>query len=220
MAVTVTLYETLEVSQRASQEVIKAAYRVLVNKYHPDRHPNDLAIAAKCAKINSAYDTLSDPVKKKQYDATIEQTLYGPYVQPVYKSYTPPQQPPPPPPPPKPVYVCDPKWEKFLAERPDWAKNIIPPDGSWAEKDIPIRQVPGGFTDVRPDLEMWGQQIVRTGQQSSQLYSAIEAELVRTWGYFAEGCGSLTQSLIREVAREWCNRARGIAPHSKVQFGV
>ena len=220
MAVTVTLYETLEVSQRASQEVIKAAYRVLVNKYHPDRHPGDKVAAEKCAAINKAFDTLSDEEKKKQYDATIEQTQYGAYVQPVYKSWTPPQPSSPPPPNPKPTYVYDPKWEKFLAERPNWAKTITPPEGSWAETDIPIRQVVGGFTDVRPDLDLWGRWIIEEGRLVATPWSQVEAEIIRTLSYFADGCGSLTQSLIREVARNWCNRAQGIMPQTKVQFGV
>ncbi len=215
----VTLYETLEVSQRASQEVIKAAYRVLVMKYHPDKHPNDANAAERCAALNKAYETLSDVDKKKQYDSTIDHTTYQ---SPTYKSYTPPQPfyQPPPPPNPKPAYVFDPKWEKFLSSRPDWAKKITPPAGSWAEADIPVRQVPGGFTDVRPDLEIWGTWLIQEGRSTAKTWTEIEQEIVRTLSYFADGCGSLTQSLIREVARDLCNKAQGIRPQSKVQFGI
>lgn len=228
MAVPITLYETLEVSQRASAEVIKAAYRVLVNKYHPDRHPGDKEAAEKCALINKAYDTLSDAIKKKEYDATLQPPAYSQpmysqqssNIRPTYKSWRPPQPPPPPPPPPKPDYVFDPKWEKFLAERPDWAKTIVPPVGSWAETDVPVRQLPGGFTDVRPDLEVWCRQLIHAGRSADVTFRAIEQEIVRTWEYSADGCGSLTRSLIREAVSDRVRTAQGIHPHSKVQFGV
>jgi curved DNA-binding protein CbpA len=54
-------YDTLEVHPRASQEVIRAAYRSLMQRYHPDRNPGDVAAAARAASIAQAYDVLSDP---------------------------------------------------------------------------------------------------------------------------------------------------------------
>lgn len=55
-------YETLGVNENASQDEIKAAYRELVKKYHPDRYQNnplaDLA-AEKMRDINEAYDMLT-----------------------------------------------------------------------------------------------------------------------------------------------------------------
>jgi hypothetical protein len=215
-----TLYETLEVSQRASPEVIKAAYRVLVRKYHPDLHPNSTVAAEKCSAINKAYETLSDVTKKTQYDATLEQPVQSVYQAPTYKSYTPPQPVYQPSPPPTPKYVFDPKWEKFISKRPDWAQTITPPEGSWADTDVPIRQVLGGFVDVRPDLALWSRWIMNEGRQKGKAWSEIDTEIVRTLVYFADGCGSLTQSLIREVVKDWCNQAQGIRPQTKVQFGV
>ena len=55
-----TLYEILEVSENASNEVIEKAYKVLVKKYHPDlQKPEDKEKAeAKMIQIYEAYDTL------------------------------------------------------------------------------------------------------------------------------------------------------------------
>ncbi len=61
-------YETLEISFGASQAVISAAYRVLSNKYHPDKNNGDKKFENIMADINVAYETLSDPVKKEIYD--------------------------------------------------------------------------------------------------------------------------------------------------------
>lgn len=59
------LYETLGVSQDASDSDIKKAYRSLSLKYHPDREGGD---TQKFQEISSAYEVLSDPAKKGQYD--------------------------------------------------------------------------------------------------------------------------------------------------------
>jgi hypothetical protein len=218
----ITLYDTLEVSRQASPEVIRAAYKVLVRKYHPDTHAGDLKAAERCTAINKAYDTLSDRDKKKEYDALLRESnesYNGAYQAPTYRSYTPPPPPAPPPKPPRPVYVYDPKWEQFLNDRPDWAKSITPPADSWGDTDPPVRQVIGGFTDVRPDLDMWGRWIIMAGQQTSTSYREIETELARTWSYFSADGGSLTQSLVRQTAKEWCNKAQGINK-AQVQWGV
>lgn len=65
-----TLYEILEVSETASNEIIEKAYKVLAKKYHPDLQPKEKkAQAEKTMKeINEAYDVLSDEEKRKQYD--------------------------------------------------------------------------------------------------------------------------------------------------------
>ena len=216
-----TLYDILEVAPHASLKVIRAAYKILVSCYHPDRQSGQAA-AERCSQLNKAYDTLSDRDKKKEYDALLRESnepYSGTYQAPTYRHYTPPAPPPPPPKPPKPVYAYDPKWEHFLNNRADWAKSITPPTDSWSETDPPVRQVVGGFTDVRPDLDMWGRWIVMAGQQTSTSWSAIETELARTWSYFSPDGGSLTQSLIRQTAREWCNKAQGINK-AQVQWGV
>jgi DnaJ-class molecular chaperone len=61
-------YDVLGVSRSASEEEIKKAYRKLANKYHPDRNPGDKEAEAKYKEVSNAYDVLSDPEKKKQYD--------------------------------------------------------------------------------------------------------------------------------------------------------
>lgn len=61
-------YDTLEVSARASPEVLRAAYRSLIQRFHPDRRPDDPDAAARAAAITEAYDVLSDPVRRAAYD--------------------------------------------------------------------------------------------------------------------------------------------------------
>jgi molecular chaperone DnaJ len=62
------LYKTLGVSKKASEEEIKKAYRKLARKYHPDRNPGDAEAEEKFKEISAAYDVLSDPEKRKEYD--------------------------------------------------------------------------------------------------------------------------------------------------------
>ncbi len=63
-----TLYETLEVSPRASPSVIRAAYRCLVQQHHPDKHLNSDDAGQRLAQINFAYSVLADPAKRRGYD--------------------------------------------------------------------------------------------------------------------------------------------------------
>jgi DnaJ-class molecular chaperone len=60
-------YEVLGVSQDAAEQELKKTYRSLSLKYHPDRNPEEDA-KSKFQAINEAYETLSDPEKRKQYD--------------------------------------------------------------------------------------------------------------------------------------------------------
>lgn len=64
-------YEILHVSPDAPTEVIKGAYKVLAQKYHPDRYKGDDANEM-MVKIREAYETLIDPQKRKKYDAFLE----------------------------------------------------------------------------------------------------------------------------------------------------
>jgi DnaJ-class molecular chaperone len=61
-------YATLGVSKTATDKEIKAAFRKLARKYHPDVNPGDKASEAKFKEINEANEVLSDPEKRKKYD--------------------------------------------------------------------------------------------------------------------------------------------------------
>ncbi len=63
-----TLYDTLGVKKDASADEIKKAYRKLAAQYHPDKNPGDSAAEETFKEVQNAYDTLSDPEKRKQYD--------------------------------------------------------------------------------------------------------------------------------------------------------
>src|SRR6185312_2026645 len=65
----VDYYKTLGIPKNASQEDIKKAYRKLARKYHPDVNPNDTEAHKKFQQINEANEVLSDPEKRKKYDA-------------------------------------------------------------------------------------------------------------------------------------------------------
>lgn len=66
-----TLYDRLSVSPAAPAEVIRAAYRVLSQRHHPDRNGGDAASARTMQAINEAYAVLSDPQRRRAYDAAL-----------------------------------------------------------------------------------------------------------------------------------------------------
>ncbi len=62
------LYEVLGLQKGADEKQIKSAFRKLAIKYHPDKNPGDKEAEEKFKEINEAYQVLSDPQKKAQYD--------------------------------------------------------------------------------------------------------------------------------------------------------
>jgi molecular chaperone DnaJ len=72
------LYSVLGVQRKASADEIKKAYRKLARKYHPDRNQGDKESEARFKEVQEAYDTLSDPEKRKQYDAGGMFSGFGP----------------------------------------------------------------------------------------------------------------------------------------------
>lgn len=61
-------YSILGVSKGSSDADIKKAYRNLSRELHPDKHKGDKTKEAKFKEVNEAYEVLSDPKKKAQYD--------------------------------------------------------------------------------------------------------------------------------------------------------
>jgi molecular chaperone DnaJ len=61
-------YEVLGVSKDATTEEVKKAYKKLALQHHPDKNPNDAQAEEKFKKVAEAYETLSDPQKRQEYD--------------------------------------------------------------------------------------------------------------------------------------------------------
>jgi molecular chaperone DnaJ len=64
----VDLYKALEVSKEASQDEIRRSYRRLARKYHPDANPGDRQAEERFKEIQQAYEVLSKPEKRREYD--------------------------------------------------------------------------------------------------------------------------------------------------------
>ena len=69
-------YKVLGVEKSADAAAIKSAYRKLARKYHPDVNPDDKAAEEKFKEISEAYDILSDPTKKSEYDNLGREAFY------------------------------------------------------------------------------------------------------------------------------------------------
>src|ERR1700755_3225374 len=74
-------YETLEVERNADDTKLKAAFRKLAMKWHPDRNPGDKSSEVRFKEINEAYEVLKDGQKRAAYDrfghAAFEQGMGG-----------------------------------------------------------------------------------------------------------------------------------------------
>jgi len=68
-----THYRNLHVLETADAVVIKASFRALAQKYHPDRNPKNTQEAERIFKVlNDAYTVLSDPTSRAEYDAMLK----------------------------------------------------------------------------------------------------------------------------------------------------
>lgn len=72
-------YENLKVARNAPPEVIRAAYKALAQKYHPDRNSSDPDAGRVMAILNEAYRVLSDPILRKQHNEWIGETESNQY---------------------------------------------------------------------------------------------------------------------------------------------
>lgn len=66
-----THYDNLKVARNAPPEVIRAAYKTLSQKYHPDRNPTSREAVRIIQIINTSYAVLSDPTKRQEHDVWI-----------------------------------------------------------------------------------------------------------------------------------------------------
>jgi len=71
-------YQILGVLEDAEDIVIRAAFKVLAQKYHPDKFTGQASEAdTRMSEINTAYQILSDPVKRKEYDESLSKSEYS-----------------------------------------------------------------------------------------------------------------------------------------------
>ncbi len=91
-----THYDNLKVTRRAPIEVIRASYKAMAQKYHPDLNGGNAESLRIMKLLNLSYEVLSDPIKRAEHDAWIA------------RSEATPKPPAPPPPPPKPSPSPDP----------------------------------------------------------------------------------------------------------------
>ncbi len=68
-------YKSLGVTKDASQADIKKTYRKLARELHPDKNPGNAEAEARFKEVSEAYDVLSDPAKRKEYDEA--RSLFG-----------------------------------------------------------------------------------------------------------------------------------------------
>lgn len=94
-------YQILKIPENASLEVIKASFKRLALKYHPDKHMGDPIMEEHFKKINTAYQILSNPYSKHKYDMSLK---FGSFDIPTQPTSAPPPRPRPHYRPKRPVY--------------------------------------------------------------------------------------------------------------------
>jgi hypothetical protein len=72
-----TYYDLLGVTPKASENEIKKSYRELAKKYHPDKNKDKPDAQAKFIEISNAYETLSDSLKRREYDLSLSDSDSG-----------------------------------------------------------------------------------------------------------------------------------------------
>jgi len=65
-------YATLGLDRRCTPAQIRAAYRVLARQHHPDLNPQSAQAVRRTQELNAAYETLSDPERRRAYDLELE----------------------------------------------------------------------------------------------------------------------------------------------------
>jgi len=85
-------YEILGIPEESGQREIKAAFKRLAMRYHPDKHAGDRDMEERFKEVNMAYQVLSDPVKKANYDYRLKYSIPT-YEAPPPPVYTPPRPP-------------------------------------------------------------------------------------------------------------------------------
>ncbi len=77
MQATRDLYKLLGVSRGASRDEIRKAHRKLAREYHPDANPDDRSAEERFKDIQQAYEILSDPHKRQEYDKMLHASSGG-----------------------------------------------------------------------------------------------------------------------------------------------
>lgn len=98
-------YETLNISENAPQEVVRAAFKALAQKFHPDKSAGSPEAEQLMKAINEAYHTLGDVKRREQYDDQLLRSRQN------YRTQSTSQPPPPPPPSPPPSQKSSPAEE-------------------------------------------------------------------------------------------------------------
>lgn len=138
-----THYDVMEVAPTASPEVLRAAYKALIQVHHPDRHESSdrSRAAAETVDLNRAFAVLSDPVSRARYDQALKQAM-----------------------PPTPVAASDLSttanpasgpFEEVFASAPR-ATPLAPKRPRWVELSQGLALISAGWAGGTMGLQGWG----------------------------------------------------------------